>query len=72
MTKKWVEDYTLAMCKQILGEARSKFATLAGPQGGTTMNGSELKAEGQQEMADLTTQLQNFEDGGTPLSFVIG
>lgn len=72
MTKKWMEDYTLGMCKQILGEARSKFATLAGPQGGTTMNGSELKAEGQQEMADLATQLQNFEDGGTPLSFVIG
>ena len=72
MTKKWMEDYTLAMSKQILGESRSKFATIAGPQGGTTMNGSELKAEGQQEMADLVMQLNNYEDGGMPMSFVIG
>jgi len=72
MTKKWMEDYTLAMSKQILGESRSKFATIAGPQGGTTMNGSELKAEGQQEMADLVMQLNNYEDGGMPMSFIIG
>ncbi len=72
MTKKWMEDFTLAMCKQILGESRSKFATIAGPQGGTTMNGSELKAEGQQEMADLVLQLHNYEDGGIPMSFIIG
>ena len=72
MTKKWMEDYTLAMNKEILGESRGKFATIAGPQGGTTMNGAELKAEGQQMMADLIIQLNNFEDGGVPMSFIIG
>ena len=72
MTKKWMEDYTLAMCKQILGESRSKFSTIVGPQGGTTMNGSELKAEGQQEIAELVLQLHNYEDGGVPMSFIIG
>ena len=71
MTKKWMEDYTLAMSKQILGESRSKFATIAGPQGGTTMNGDALKAEGMQEMAELILQLNNYEDGGMPMSFVI-
>ena len=67
-----MEDYTLAMNKEILGESRGKFATIAGPQGGTTMNGAELKAEGQQMMADLILQLNNFEDGGVPMSFIIG
>ena len=28
--KPWIRDYTLASCKVMLGEARSKFATIAG------------------------------------------
>jgi hypothetical protein len=43
----------------IMGEARSKFQTLAGPQGGVTLNGSELKQEAQAEMEKLDEQLQN-------------
>ena len=33
LSKQWIKDYTLAKCKFMLGEARSKFATIAGPQG---------------------------------------
>ena len=33
LAKQWIKDYTLAKCKYMLGEARSKFATIAGPQG---------------------------------------
>jgi hypothetical protein len=42
----WLRDYTLAKCKMMLGEARSKFSTFAGPQGGFNLNGDALKAEG--------------------------
>ena len=35
LAKQWIKDYTLAACKYMLGEARSKFATIAGPQGGS-------------------------------------
>ena len=45
MAEQWIKDYTLATCKYMLGEAREKFATIAGPQGGTSLNGSSLKAE---------------------------
>jgi hypothetical protein len=69
---KWFEDFTLANCKIILGEARSKFSTIAGPQGGTTLNGAELKAEGQQKILELNLQLSNYEDGGIPLTWVLG
>jgi hypothetical protein len=60
------------MSKYTLGEARSKFATIAGPQGGTSLNGDALKNEGQAEMERLETEIGNYSEGGTPHSFVIG
>ena len=42
LAKQWIKDYTLATCKYMLGEARSKFATIAGPQGGGQLNGDTL------------------------------
>lgn len=68
----WIRDYTLATCKIMLGEARSKFATIAGPQGGTSLNGDQLKAEGTQELEKLELSMNNNEVGQTPMSFVIG
>jgi hypothetical protein len=72
LTKQWIKDYTLANCKYMLGEARSKFATIAGPQGGTSLNGDALKAEAQQEMEKLETDLSMAAAGGTGYGFLIG
>lgn len=71
-SRPWVRSYTLALCKQMLGEAYSKFAQVIGPQGGTTMKGAELKAEGKEEIVTLETELTNFVDNGMPLGIVIG
>jgi hypothetical protein len=68
----WIKDYTLATCKYMLGEARSKFSTIAGPQGGTTLNGSELKSEAQAEIEKLDQEVALGVSGGTGLSFLIG
>jgi hypothetical protein len=68
----WIKDYTLAGCKYMLGEARSKFATIAGPQGGSTLNGDALKAEAQSEMEKLETEVSMAVAGGTGYGFVIG
>lgn len=68
----WIQDYALALAKFTLGEARSKFATIAGPQGGTSLNGDTLKAEAQQELQTLDEELKNYVDGSDPLSFIIG
>ena len=70
--KPWIYDYALARSKYMLGEARSKFATIAGPQGGTSLNGDTLKAEAQQEMDKLETDLLNYVDGQMPLTWVMG
>jgi len=72
LAKQWIKDYTLAKCKFMLGEARSKFATIAGPQGGSTLNGDALKAEAQAEMDKLEEDLKMNVAGGVGYGFTIG
>ena len=72
LAKQWIKDYTLASCKYMLGEARSKFATIAGPQGGTSLNGDTLKAEAQAEMEKLEQEVSMAVPGGTGYGFLIG
>ena len=68
----WIKDYTLATCKYMLGEAREKFATIAGPQGGTSLNGASLKAEAQSEMEKLEMEVSQAVPVGTGYGFLIG
>jgi hypothetical protein len=68
----WFRDYMTANCKMIIGEAREKFASIAGPQGGTTLNGAAMKAEAQAAMDRCVEDLRNYVDGSQPLSWVIG
>jgi hypothetical protein len=72
LASQWIKDYTLASCKYMLGEARSKFATIAGPQGGSTLNGDTLKAEAQAEMDKLELEVAMAVPGGTGYGFTIG
>jgi len=68
----WVQEYAYSFCKRILGEAREKFSTIAGPQGGATLNGAALKAEAATEMEKLEEELKTFVDGSQPLTWVMG
>lgn len=68
----WIKDYMIGACKIMIGEAREKFATIAGPQGGTALNGAAMKAEGQQIIDQKIEELKNYIDGSEPYSFVIG
>ena len=68
----WIRDYMVAACKMIIGEAREKLGTIAGPQGGGTLNGAALKAEAKAEIDSLILQLVNYVDGSQPLTWVIG
>lgn len=72
MAVQWIKDYTLAKCKYMLGEARSKFATIAGPQGGSSLNGDALKAEAQSELDKLESDVSLAVPGGTGYGFTIG
>lgn len=70
----WIKDYTLANCKMMLGQAREKFAQIAGPQGGTSLNGATLKQEAQADIERLTAELVNYVPGhaNAGYTFVVG
>jgi len=68
----WLRDYALANCKIMQGEAREKFSQIAGPQGGTTLNGAALKAEGLALVEKLDLELSTNFDNQQPMTFVIG
>lgn len=68
----WIQDYALAFVMISVGNAREKFASIAGPQGGTTLNGTALKTEGKELLTKLDEDIKNFVDGGTPMTWVIG
>jgi hypothetical protein len=68
----WIRDYMVANCKMIIGEAREKFATIAGPQGGGSLNGAAMKAEAKEEMAAKIEELKMYVDASQPLTWVIG
>lgn len=70
--KQWLKDYTLATCKLMLGEARSKFGSIAGPGSPITLNGTALMSAGKEELAALDKELETYIAGGTGYTFVIG
>jgi hypothetical protein len=70
--RQWFRDYMTANCKIIIGEAREKFSQIAGPQGGGSLNGAAMKAEGQAGIDKCLEDLKNYVDGSQPMSFVIG
>jgi hypothetical protein len=70
--QQWVKDYTLANCKIMIAQAREKFASIAGPQGGTALNGSSLKQEAQAEIEKLEAELATQVAGGRGYTFIIG
>jgi hypothetical protein len=68
----WMRNYMVGNVKLIIGEAREKFGQIAGPQGGGTLNGTAMKAEGLAIMQQGIEDLKNYVDGSQPLTFIIG
>lgn len=70
----WIKDYSLAVCKLMLGEARSKFAQIAGPGGAGSLNGDALKSAAKEEMEKLDKEIELYVagHGGHSYTFVIG
>lgn len=68
----WIGDFMLAQCKMIIGEAREKYGSIAGPGGGTTLNGTAMKNEAKAEQERLITELKNYVDYSAPLTWIQG
>jgi hypothetical protein len=68
----WIGDWVFATLKGIIGEAREKFASIAGPGGGTSLNGAAMKAEAKQLQMELIEELKRYVDYSQPLTWVQG
>ena len=56
--KQWIRRFALALCKETLGQVRSKFGTVPIPGESVTLNGSALITEGKDEQEKLRTELK--------------
>jgi hypothetical protein len=60
--KQWIRRYALALCKETLGQVRSKLATIPIPGNDVTLNGSALIGEAKEEQASLRDELKAVLD----------
>ena len=60
--KQWIKKYGLALCKELLGTIRSKYASLPIPGAETTLDGDTLRTEAATEKETLVTQLREMLD----------
>ncbi len=60
--KQWIRRFALALCKETLGQTRSKFATIPIPGESVTLNGSALISEGRETQTKLRDELKEVLD----------
>ena len=53
----WIQRYSLAVCKLVLGQIRGKYQSLPSPAGGAQLNGDALIQQGTQEQEKLMEEL---------------
>ena len=63
--RQWIRQYTLALCKELLGLIRSKFSNIPIPNADLTLNGESLISSAKEEKDKLQTQLKEFLDNLT-------
>lgn len=63
--RQWVRQFTLALCKELLGQVRSKFSTVPIPSGDLNLNGGDLISQGREDQGRLRDQLVELLDSLT-------
>lgn len=58
--KQWIRRFALALCKEMLGQIRSKFATIPIPGESVTLDGDKLISSGKEEQKELREELKTL------------
>jgi hypothetical protein len=58
--KQWIRKYSLALCKEMLGQIRGKFTTIPIPGESVTLNHSELLSQAKEEQQNLKDKLREM------------
>ena len=56
--KQWIRRFALALSKEMLGQIRSKFATIPIPGESVTLNGTDLISQAREEQNSLREELK--------------
>ena len=62
MSRTWIRQYTLALCKETLGLIRSKFSSVPIPGSDVQLNGSDLISQGREDRQRLAESLSETLD----------
>ena len=62
MSRQWIRQYTLALCRETLGLVRSKFSSVPIPGSDVQMNGSDLVSQGREDRQRLAESLSETLD----------
>ena len=62
MGKQWIRRFALSVCKEMLGNIRSKFTTIPIPGDSVTLDGPALISQGQAEQEKLREELKTILD----------
>lgn len=62
MSRQWIRQYTLALCKETLGLIRSKFSSVPIPGSDVQLNGSDLISQGREDRQRLSESLSETLD----------
>jgi hypothetical protein len=60
--RQWIFEYTLALCKEILGYVRGKYSTIPIPNADITLNQSDLLSAATTEKTSLLEKLRGYFD----------
>ena len=58
--KQWIRKYSLALCKEMLGQIRGKFTSVPIPGESVTLNHSELLSQAKEEQTQLKDKLMEI------------
>ena len=58
--RQWIRQFTLALCKELLGLIRSKFQSIPIPNADLQLNGESLISSAKEDKDRLLTQLKEF------------
>lgn len=62
MSRQWIRQYTLALCRETLGLIRSKFSSVPIPGSDVQLNGSDLISQGREDRQRLAESLSETLD----------
>jgi hypothetical protein len=60
MGRQWTRQFCVALCKELLGQIRSKFGSIPIPGGDLQLNGTDLLGQGKESQEALRTELKEM------------